>query len=134
MRCSQKKLQMKREKNGTGISFPKRKEEQDEATCLMEEKKKSVVVTQQTSFEAEQSPCNALREYVEGCDRDQGSARTLMTRCRQLMQRRDTKNMNLEKDLEDMHSTARNVGWCEEEKTTNLWKQLEGDEQKAPQP
>ena len=26
---------------------------------------------------------------------------------------------------------ARRVGWCEEEKTTKLWKQLEGDEQKA---
>ena len=42
--------------------------------------------------------------------------------------------MNLEKDLEDTQSTARRVGWCEEEKTTKLWKQLEGDEQQAPQP
>ena len=37
--------------------------------------------------------------------------------------------MNLEKELEDMRSTARRVGWCEEEKTTKLWKQIEDDEQ-----
>ena len=30
-------------------------------------------------------------------------------------------------------TTARRVGWCEEEKTTMLWKQMEGDEQKGPQ-
>ena len=37
--------------------------------------------------------------------------------------------MNLEKDLEDAHSIARKERWCEEEKTTKLWKQIEGDEQ-----
>ena len=43
--------------------------------------------------------------------------------------------MNIEKDLEDIQSTARRVGgWCEEEKTTKLWEQLEGDEQQATQP
>ena len=92
--------------------------------------KKNVVAAQQKSFEAEQSLCNALREYVEGCDTDQGRARTLMTKCWQSIQSRCTKNMNLEKDLEDMR-TARKVGWCEEEKTTKLWKQIEGDEQQA---
>ena len=42
--------------------------------------------------------------------------------------------MNLEKDLEDTHSTARRVGGNVKEKTTKLWKQIDGDEQKAPQP
>ena len=42
---------------------------------------------------------------------------------------RDTKNLSLEKDLEDIQSTARKVGWSEEEKSAKLWKQLEGGEQ-----
>ena len=46
----------------------------------MEEMRRNVVAAQQKSFEAEQSLCNALREYVEGYDRDQGRARTLMTK------------------------------------------------------
>ena len=37
--------------------------------------------------------------------------------------------MNLEQDFEDIQTTARRVGWCEEEEKTKLWKQLEGDEQ-----
>ena len=36
--------------------------------------------------------------------------------------------MNLDKDLEDIQSTTRRVGWSEVEKTARLWKQLEGDE------
>ena len=72
--------------------------------------RQNVVAAQQKSFEAEQSLCNALEEYVEGYDTDQGRARTLMTKCWQSTQSRGTKNMNLEKDLEDMHSTARKVG------------------------
>ena len=77
--------------------------------------------------EAEQSLCSALREYVDSYDKDQGRARTLMTKCWQSMQSQDTKNLNLDKDLEDIQSTARRVGWSEEEKTARLWKQLEGD-------
>ena len=84
---------------------------------------------QHKSCEAEQSLCNDLREYVNSYDRDQGRARTLMTKCWQSMQSSDTNNLNLEQDLEDMVHTAMRVGWCEEEKTAKLWKQLEGDEQ-----
>ena len=103
-------------------------------TGLMEEKMENVVAAQQKSFETEQSLCNALREYVDEHDRDQDRVKTLMTKCWQSIQSRDTKNLNLEKGLEDMHSTARKVGWCEEEKTTKLWKQIEGDEQWTPPP
>ena len=78
------------------------------------------------SFEVEQSLCNAVRECVDSYDRDQDQARTLKSR--------DTKNMNFEKDLEDIHSTTRRVGGNEEDKTRRLWAQDEGDEQKASQP
>ena len=62
-------------------AFPKRKEEEDEATCLMEDMRKKVEVAQHKSFKAEQSLRSALREYVDGYDKDQGRARTLMTKC-----------------------------------------------------
>ena len=74
----------------------------------MEEMRKNVVAAQQKNFEAEQSLCNALRAH--------------------------TKNMNLEKDLEDTHSTAWRVGGNEEDKTRRPWAQDEGVEQKSPQP
>ena len=35
-----------------------------------------------------------------------------MTKFWQSMQSRSTKNLNLEKDLEDIESIARRVGWC----------------------
>ena len=43
-----------------------------------------------------------------------------MTKCWQSMHSRDTKNLNLEKDLEDIHSTARRVVWSEEKKNDKV--------------
>ena len=60
-----------------------------------------MVAAQHKSFEAEQSLCSTLREYVNNYGRDQDQARTLMKECWQSMQNRGTKNMNLAKDLED---------------------------------
>ena len=118
-------MKRKRDKLGGKLeAFLGRKEEEDEATCLMEEMRKNMEAAQHKSFEAEQSLCNALREYVDSYDKDQGRARILMTKCWQSMQSRDTKNLNLEKDLEDMQSTARRVDWCEEDKTAKLRKQV----------
>ena len=37
--------------------------------------------------------------------------------------------MNLEKNLQDIQTTARRVGRCEEEEKIKLWKQLERDDQ-----
>ena len=122
----EKEEERDREKVGDKLeAFFKRKEE-DEAMSLMEEMRKHVEAAQHKN-EAEQSLCSALREYVDSYDKDQGRAKTLMTKCWQSMQSRDTKNLNFYKDLEDMQSTARSVGWSEEEKTARLWKQLEGD-------
>ena len=85
-------------------AFLQSKEEEDEATCLMEEMKKNVEAAQHESFEAEQSLCNALRDTSTVTTKDQGRARTRMTKCWQSMQSQDTKNLNLEKDLEDIQS------------------------------
>ena len=50
-----------------------------------------------------------------------------MTKCWQSMHSRDTKKKNIDKDLENIQSTAKRVGWSEEEKAARVWKQLEGD-------
>ena len=97
----------------------------------MEERRRNVETAQHKSFQAEQSLCNALREYVDNYGRDQDQARTLMTQCWQSIQSRDTEHLNLNEDLEDIQCTARRVGGNEEDKTRRLWAQDEGDEHKA---
>ena len=72
---------------------------------------------------------NALREYVDSYDKDWGRLKTIMAKLWQSMQSQDTKNMNLEKDLEEILSKLRQVGGSEEVKTRRLWAQDEGDEQ-----
>ena len=90
----EKREERDRDKLGDKLeAFLKRKEEEDEATGLMEEMRKNVVAAQQKSFEVGQSVCNALREFVEGYDRDQGRATTLMTKCRQNHCRAETRRI-----------------------------------------
>ena len=124
----EKKQERDKDKLGDKLEAFLKKKEEDEATCLMEEMRKNVEAAQHKSFEAEQSLCCALREYVDSYDRDRGRARTLMTKCWQSMQSMETKSFNLDKDLEDVQSTVRKVGWSEEEKAARLWKLLEGDD------
>ena len=87
----EKRQERDRDKLGDKLeAFLERKKGEGEATCLMEEMRKNVEAAQHKSFEAEQSLCSALREYVDSYDRDQGRARTLMTKCWQSMQSWDT--------------------------------------------
>ena len=94
---------------GKLVAYVKRKEEEDEATCLMEEMRKNVEAAQHKSFEAEQSMQRFARTRRK-IRQSQGRAGTLMTKCWQSMQSRNTNNFNLEKDLEDIQSTARKSG------------------------
>ena len=60
--------------------------------------------------------------------------KTLMTKLWQLMQSRDTKNLNLDKDLGEILSKMKQMGCSEEAKTKRLWAQNEDEDQEAPQP
>ena len=78
---------------------------------------------QHRSFEAEQRLCSALREYVDTFDKDRGRSKTIMTKLWQLMQSRDTKNLNLDEDLVEILSKMTQMGGSEEVKTRRLWAQ-----------
>ena len=132
-----KKKEKKGDKDKLGDkleAFLAKKVEGDEATSLMEEMRKTVEAVQQELLGTEQSLCNALRESVDNHGREQDQPRTLMTKCWQSEQSQDTNNLNLEDNLEDIHSTIKRAGGSEEDKTRRLWAQDEGDEQRAPQP
>ena len=106
--------------------FRKRKEEEDEAMCLIEEMRKNLEAPQHKSCEAEQRLCNALQVYVDPFDKDR---RTIMAKLWQLMPSRDTKNLNLDKDLKEILSKMKQMGRSEEVKTRRPWPQDEDDDQ-----
>ena len=90
---------------------------------------KNVEAAQHKSFEAEQSLCSALREYVDTFGRDRGRPKTIITKLWQSMQSRETENSNFDKDLEDILSKMKKMGESEEDKAARLWKQFESDDQ-----
>ena len=109
--------------------FRKRNDEEDEARCLIEETQRNLEAAQNKSYEAEQRLCSALREYVDTFDKDRGRPKTIMTKLWELMHSRDTKNLNLDKDLEEILSKMKQIDWSEQAKTRRLWAQEEDEDQ-----
>ena len=66
---------------------------------------------------------------VDTFDKDRGRPKTIMTKLWQLMQSRDTNNLNLDKDLEVILSKMKQMGGSEEVKTRRRWAQDEGEDQ-----
>ena len=72
--------------------------------------RKNLEAAQYKSFEAEQSLRSALGEYVDTFDRERGRPKTMMTKLWQSMQSGETKNLKLEKDLEEILSKMKQMG------------------------
>ena len=92
------------------VEVRKRKDEEDEARCLIEEMQRNLDAAQNKSFEAEQKLYSILWEYIEVSDKERGRPKIIMTKLWQLMQSRDTKNLNLEKDFEEILSKIKQTG------------------------
>ena len=52
-----------------------------------------------------------------------------MTKLRQLMQSRDTKNLNVDKGLDEILSKINQTGWNESTRTRRFWTQDDEEEQ-----
>ena len=65
--------------------------------------------------------------------KDEGRARTLMTKCWLAMWSRGTKNMNLEEDLEDIQSTAREWAGAKKRKQQGCGRKVTISEHRSPE-
>ena len=88
---------------------------------------------QNKGFEAEQKLNRFQWEYIESFDKERGRPRLVMTNFWQMMQSRDTKNLNLDKDLDEFLSkikqTNKQTGWSVSTRTKRFWTQDEEEEQ-----
>ena len=57
-------------------------------------------------------------------DKERGCLRLTMTKLWQLMQSSETKNLNLEKDLDEILSKIKQMGWNESIRTESFWTQI----------
>ena len=62
-------------------------------------------------------------------DKEMGRPQLILTKQWQMMQRRDTKNSNLDKDFEEIVSEVNQIGWNETTRTTGFWRQDEDADQ-----
>ena len=111
------------------VEVRKRKEEDDEARNLVEEMQRNLDDAQNKSYEAERKLNRILWEYIEAFDKERGRPRIIMTKLWQLMQRRETKKLNLDKDLDEILSKIKQTGWSESTRKRRFWAQDEDEEQ-----
>ena len=98
----------------------KRREEEDEATGLMEEMQRNLDEAQRRSHEVERKLDRVLGEYIEAFEKEMRRPQLVMNKMWQRMQSRDTKNLNLDKDFEEIMSKVKQVGWNESTRTKRI--------------
>ena len=111
------------------VELRKRREEEDEARNLIEEMQRNLDDAHNKSYELEQKLNRILWEYIEVFDKERGRPRILMTKLWQLMQSRETKNLNLDRDLDEILSKIKQTGWSESTRTRRFCAQDEDEEQ-----
>ena len=82
----------------------KRREEEDEARVPVEEMQRNLDQAQNRSYEVERKSDRVLWEYIEAFEKEMGRPQLLTTKRVQMMQSRETKNLNLDKDFEEIMS------------------------------
>ena len=86
------------------VELRKRREEEDEARNLLEEMQRNLDDAQKKSHEVEQKLNRILLEYIGAFDKERGRPRLIITELWQMMQSRETKNLNLGGDLDEIWS------------------------------
>ena len=92
------------------------REEEDEARNLIEEMQRNLDEPQNKSFELEWKLNRFLWENVEAFDKKRGRPRLVIRKPRHLMQSRDTKNLNVDKDFDEILRKSKN--WVERVEST----------------
>ena len=72
----------------------KKREEEDETNGLIEEMQRNVEDAQHRSYEGKRKLDRVLWEYIEAFDKEMGRPQLSMTKRWQIMQSRDTQNLN----------------------------------------
>ena len=107
----------------------KRREEEDEARNLNEEMQRNLDEAQHESLEVERKLDRVLWEYIEAFDKERGRPQLIMTKLWQMMESKDTKNLNLDKDLDEIFSKTEQTGWNESTRTVRFWTQDDEEDQ-----
>ena len=95
---------------------------------MIEEMQHNLDEAQNESFEVERKLNRILWEYIEAFDMERGRPRLTMTKLWQFMQSRDTKNINVDKDLDELLSKIKHTGWNDSTRTRRFWTQDEDED------
>ena len=111
------------------IEVRKRKDKDDEARCLIEEMQRNLDAAQNKNYMAEQKLYSILWEYIEAFDKERGRPEIIITKLWQLMQSRDTKKLNLDKNLQEILPQRKQADQSEAARARRSWAQDDDEEQ-----
>ena len=106
---------------------------EDEAREVVEEMQRNLDEVQARTYETERKLDRVLGEYIDSFEKELGRPHHNMDKMWKMMQSRDTKTLNLDKDVEEITSEVKQAGWHESTKTTGFWRQYEDEDQHSPE-
>ena len=78
---------------------------------------------QNRSYEVERELDQVLWEHIEAFDKEQGRPQLITTKLWQMMQSKDTKDLNLDEDRDEILSKIKQTGWTGSTRTKRFWTQ-----------
>ena len=95
----------------------KEREEEEEARGLAEEMQRNIDEAQARASETERKLDRVHGEYIYSYGKEMGRPRYIMDEMWQMMQSKDTKTLNLDKDFDEIMNKVKQAGWNDSTKT-----------------
>ena len=84
---------------------------------------------QKRSYEVERRPDIEIRDFFEASDKEEARSQLILAKLWQMMRSRDTKNLNLDKDCDEIMSKMKQTGWTDATRTRRFWMQDDDEDQ-----
>ena len=84
---------------------------------------------QKRRYEVERRVDVEIRDFLEASDEEEACPQLILAKLWQMMQSRDTKNLNLDKDFDEITRKMKQTGWTDATRTRRFWMQNDDEDQ-----
>ena len=83
----------------------------------VEEMQRNLDEAQKRSYEVERRLDIEIRDFLEASDEEEASPQLILAKQWRVMQSRDTKNLNVDKDFDEIMRKMKQTGWTDATRT-----------------
>ena len=118
-----------KKRNNQGTASAAEKKKRGRGRSLIEEIQQTFDEAQKKRYEVERRDDIEIRDFLEASEKEEACPQLILAKLWQMMQSRDTKNLNLDKDFDEIMSKMKQTGWTDATRTRRFWMQDDDEDQ-----